>query len=82
MLFHSEKFLGWWVGSGGIAIIESASGPDLETRDGAEIEMILTCPGQGLDPSLTKSYLNTCHCILTYLQFIFKPSSLKTLRQC
>ena len=35
MLFHSEKFSGWWVGGGGgggggIAIIESAPGPDLE----------------------------------------------------
>ena len=29
------------VGGGGIAIIESAPGPDLETSDGAEFEMIL-----------------------------------------
>ena len=28
VLFHSEKFLGGWVGD--IAIIESAPGPDLE----------------------------------------------------
>ena len=33
VLFHSEKFPGWWVVVvvvGGIAIIESAPGPDLE----------------------------------------------------
>ena len=50
VIFHSEKFVGW---VGGIAIIESAPGPDLEIWDGDGIEMTCTWPGHGLDPSLT-----------------------------
>ena len=49
-LFHSEKFA---AGGGGIAIIESAPGPDLEIWDGAGIEMTWTWPVYDLDMTWT-----------------------------
>ena len=39
----------WWVVGGGIAIIESAPGPDLEIWDGDGYEMTWTWPGHDLD---------------------------------
>ena len=50
VLFHSEKFPGWWW-VGGIAIIESGPGPDLEIWDGDGIEITCTWPEH--DPSMT-----------------------------
>ena len=50
---------GWLVG--GIAIVESAHGPDLETRDRDwvcdDVSDIWSWLGHGLDPSLTISYI-------------------------
>ena len=44
------------VGGGGIAIIESAPGPDLEIWDGDGYEMNWTWPGHDLDMVWTRAW--------------------------